>query len=374
MQVLSLQDSTVPDGALRINLDGQFSLPGYVNAVQAYPLALPDWAKVAPHSTATIRASHVLQTLADPAAAVKQWAAALKPGGTLQIAVPDLKLAAQAVAEGRSHGISPGLTLEHLAKLMRDAGLSGLKRWTSTVNDAAAAPGSLNLEGTKPAAVGIMSAPRLGFLDNCDSLLALAACGIPMRRVYGAFWQKSLTLALEAVIEQGHEFAIVTDYDSTFAPEDALGLVEQLKAHPEAGAIAGVQVQRGCNNSLLKMLDADGKPRGDVRMDEFRPDLTEVGMTHFGLTAIRLDAVASMPRPWLTFQFDEHGSYGPDSIDPDVYFWNSMRASGWKLYQSNRVTVAHMQLMRSWPGQNFAPVHQYPDEYAKHGKPAGCWR
>ena len=374
MQVLSLQDSTVPDGALRINLDGQYDLPGYVNAASAYPLALPDWSTPGPHSVAAIRASYVLQSLSDPAAAVKYWASKLKPGGTLQIAVPDLSLGAKAIAEGRSHAIPAGFTQKHLAKLMRDAGLTGLKQWTSTIKDAASHTGSLNLEGTKPAAVGIMSAPRLGFLDNCDSLLALAACGIPMRRVYGAFWQKSLTLALESVIEQGHEFAIVTDYDSTFDPEDALRLVEILKAHPRAGAVAAVQVQRGFDNALLKMMDADGQPRRDVRMDEFRADLTEVGMTHFGLTALRLDAVASMERPWLKFDFDENGSYGPESIDPDVHFWNAMRKAGWKLYQHNRTIIGHMQLMRSWPGQNFAPVHQYPDDYAKHGLPPGCWR
>ena len=81
---------------MKLNLGcGRFPLAGYIN-VDADPVARPDVLHdlerfpypFAPSSVEEIEASHVLEHLSDPFAAVAEWHRILAPGGRLVVRVP----------------------------------------------------------------------------------------------------------------------------------------------------------------------------------------------------------------------------------------------------------------------------------------------
>jgi predicted SAM-dependent methyltransferase len=152
---------------LKLNLgSGTQKLDGYENldrifADEIWPLAVED------ESCDEIRASHVLEHFreADIAEVIRDWAAKLRPGGVLKIAVPDLdKIAAMmaAGAEINYAGYIMGgqvdendyhrsvFTAQKLRALMEAAGLCFVTKWQSEIRDCASLEISLNLSGTKP--------------------------------------------------------------------------------------------------------------------------------------------------------------------------------------------------------------------------------
>jgi tetratricopeptide (TPR) repeat protein len=156
-----------PPGPLRLNLGGGDGPQpeGYVNVDrkfggEVFPLDCRD------ASVDSIRASHVLEHFShrQTFAVLQEWFRVLRPGGSIRIAVPDFDwicrqhlsghrgtegyLMGGHVDENDRHGAI--FTENKLCALMRAAGFQRVRKWTSEIEDCAALPVSLNLEGFKP--------------------------------------------------------------------------------------------------------------------------------------------------------------------------------------------------------------------------------
>jgi hypothetical protein len=120
---------------------------------------------------------------------IKHWAAKLKPGGVLKIAVPNFAWIAKAYLDGVEAPIE-GYTMggqtdaddfhkslfdaRTLADLLRDAGLTDIGKWDSDARGLLAPAGLAEHAGGQAGGDGarqfkvaaVMSMPRLGFTDN----------------------------------------------------------------------------------------------------------------------------------------------------------------------------------------------------------------
>lgn len=381
---------------MRLNLGaGAHPIPDYENLDRAtgqevYPLAYADG------SVDEIRASHVLEHFShrDAPAVLAEWVRVLKPGGRLAVAVPDFEYIAREYISGKSlpfegyvmgghvdendrHGAL--FDEEHLRDLMRRAGLFGVQRWQSSTDDCAALPVSLNLYGYKapvlwPSIAAVMSTPRLGFMDNFFCAFT-ALRGIPLRKVTGAFWGPCLTRAIEQAIEEHQpEYILTLDYDSVFTRNDVEALMFAAMRHPEADAIAPLQVARSKSTPLFTVEDADGVIRRRVAREEMQVELVRARTAHFGLTLLRTDALAAMSKPWFVGIPDKDGRWGDERTDDDIHFWHQWKLAGRSLYLCPRVAIGHAELMIRWPDRNLVASYQHPNEFADRGKPDEVWR
>lgn len=386
-------------GILKLNIgSGEQQIDGYTPVdrkygLEAYPLACDDG------TVDEIRASHVLEHFSfhEIGRVLADWVRALKPGGTLKIAVPDFELIARAYLAGHDfnvQGFAMGgqvdendyhkaiFDAEALRDAMYRAGLVNIRRWKSEIRDCAALPVSLNLAGTKPdrskwprRVKAVMSVPRLGFMDNFFCAFeGLAKLGISLRKHSGAFWGQCLERSIDESLAEGGEWILTVDYDTVFTKDHVEALLDLASRYPEADAIAPVQASRSRAFPLMTIRGEDGKNLSHVPVELFDAELAKVNTAHFGLTLIRADKLRQMPRPLFWSRPDSTGNWGDGREDDDIYFWREWEKAGNSLYLANRVTVGHAELMIRWPGRDFAPIHQHPSEFWSSGEPEGVWK
>lgn len=408
--------------AVRLNIGGgEVQFPGFINidrknGFDALPLKRCHEREpmFADNSVDEILASHVLEHFGhvDSELALREWVRVLKPGGRIRIAVPDFAKCAKAYLDGERLPIAGYVmggqtddddfhrTLfdeEHLRRLMEAAGLTQVETWSGfdfarehkvdAGGFCAALPISLNLQGIKGGAApalakpspshrkisAVISLPRYGPTKYFNSIYsALGPLGIPVEMQWGAFWEHRLTSAIENAINAGAEWVLTLDYDSPTTANDIRALCALMEAHPEADAIAPVQVKREENTALFRPVDAAGVYKtGTVPLSDFDGDVTEVGWAHFGLTLIRVEALKKMKKPWFLGVPDDKGGWSDHATHPDIYFWNNLRASGGRLFIANHIALPHMQEVLVWPSQDLdGTVFQYMTDYQKSGKPA----
>ena len=186
----------------------------------------------------------------------------------------------------------------------------------------------------------VMSVPRLGFMDNffCWSD-ALSPLGIRVNKGTGAFWGQVLQLQMERFVDCC-EWILTIDYDSFFRRED----VELLFAHALSygcDAITGLQVRRSDGQILI---EHDDPPENWQTLP-----VLEVKSAHFGLTAIRCEALKRVPKPWFQNKADEYGGWGPGKIDDDIWFWRQFVAAGCHVFVTPKVVIGHGEYMIRWP-------------------------
>lgn len=383
----------------RLNLGaGRQPLDGWENwdrktGQEIYPLAVPD------DSLDAIRASHVLEHFShrDVPAVLADWVRALKPGGTLAVAVPDFAWVAHQYLSGEdvnAQGYVMGghvdaddrhgclFDREELEHRLRKAGLYDVRPWASEAKDCAALPVSLNLQGRKKGPLpalkikGAMSVPRLGFQDNfyCWAV-ALAPLGIYPTKYDGAYWGQCLERVLTEQVRTDADYLLTVDYDSAFTRDDVEHLLRLAAEHPEADAIAPLELYRGRDLPLASLRDANGRPRAEVSRDELQPDLVAVATAHFGLTLLRRAALECVPHPWFLGVPNAEGRWEDGRVDADTYFWHRWKDAGHTVYLAPHVVVAHGQFMLAWPGRgNLKPVYQHPADFWETGKPDDAWR
>lgn len=393
---------------IRLNLGGAISpLEGYENwdkatGQEAFPLHAPD------NTVDEIRASHLLEHFShtQTQAVLQDWVRALKPGGVLKVAVPDLDaiiaeyhadpsqpiegwLMGDHCTEGMAHGAI--FTRDKLRMLLKAAGLVRIRGWYSSHDDCADLSISLNLQGIKPDPdtlpdrpasmlpvdiAACMSMPRLAFTDNyfC-AYQALIPDKVPLRKHTGAFWGQCLTRSIEETLAEFPNLnAVLTlDYDTIFSRDDVIDLCRLMAEHPEADAIATLQASRTKQTCLMTMEDENGKRLDRVKGEAFAPDLTKIATAHFGLTLIRADNLRSLPKPWFIATADPTGRWEDGRIDDDIHFWRIWEKAGNTLFLANRIPVGHAELMIRWPRKDMKPMYQHPSEFWKDGKPAGVW-
>jgi SAM-dependent methyltransferase len=381
---------------MKLNIGGgDTELAGYENwdrknGKEAAPLNLPD------NSIDEIRASHVLEHFSHRSLAnvLREWVRCLKPGGLLKIAVPDFEVLARGYLNGERMPLQQYVMGSHtddadhhgaifdeiaLRDLMRDAGLFGICRWESEIEDCAALPVSLNLQGFKapdvwPSVAAVMSCPRLGFMDNLFGAMgALVPLHIELTRFHGAFWEQGIERVITGQINTHNpEWILTLDYDSVFTVNDVQGLLGAVIRHPEVDAVAALQVHRKEPRPLMTISGEDGTV--NLERAELSKELLKIGTAHFGLTLLKTEKLRQLPRPWFHSQPDPKGCWGEHKIDADIAFWKQWEAAGNSLYLANRVPIGHLELMIRWPDMHMKPIHQSPGEFAENGVPEGIWR
>lgn len=383
-------------GAGAVSPEG-FRPLGNAHGTPIYPLP-PD---ILDGSVDVIRASHVLEHFpaADTVEIVTHWVTKLKPGGLLQIAVPDFDVIATDYKAGH-HRLTQGYVmggqsapddfhktifdLECLAETMRLAGLIELARWESSLPDCASLPVSLNLQGVKPRRAtyadgrefrisAVMSMPRLGFTDNyMCAMRAFTDMGIRLRAHTGAFWEASLERAITETIAEDQPDAILTlDYDTVFTQPDVEKLRQIMLERPEVDALAPMQSARHRPEPLLTMDMPLGSTKATAGV--FADDITRLKTAHFGLTLIRTSSLEKLPKPWLHGKPAPDGTWGEGREDADISFWRAWARAGLSLYSANRVAIGHLELMVLWPGKDFSVLSQLARHFSKNGKPKEAW-
>lgn len=376
-----------------------FTPLGNINGTAIYPLPHAD------NSVEEIRASHVLEHFAHGAvrAVVADWVRALAPGGVLRIAVPDFgKIAEKYVAgeEQNTLGFVMGGQLdaadfhkvifdrESLRALLADAGLVLLREWQSELaDDCAAMEISLNWAGTKPAAAApriraVMTTPRLGFNDMWNSTVsALPRFGIDLTNVTGAFWDQSLTLALDRTLADGAcDYVLTLDYDSVFSAGHVARLIELARVYPEADAIAALQASRHGGNPLFGLspqtaAESDDGKVAHVDRAVFAADLVPVRHAHFGLTLIKASALRSMSRPWFLGVPNVAGEWSEGKTDPDIYFWRRWEDAGRSLFVAPNISIGHLELMVRWMDEDMQPTWQPAKDWEQTKRaPVDAWK
>lgn len=396
-------------GECKLNLgSGEITLPGHENldiryGCPAYPLDRPDC------SADEIRASHLLEHFShrEAVAVVADWVRVLQPGGVLKLAVPDFDRIIDGYRNGSDDPTEAYLMGAHanehdqhraiynaqkLTDLMRHVGLVDIRRWTSEIQDCAALPISLNLQGRKPngaeviapttkpveewQVIAAMSVPRLAFMDNAFCLVHLARLNIQVYKFTGAFWDQCLQRGLEEILAHhpGVDAILTVDYDTVFSRADVQTLIGLMQAHPEADAISALQSNRMGDYPLMTIKDAQGNTLPRVPAETFDGDITQAWTANFGLTLIRASRLRDFPFPWFCSKPDEEGRWGDGRTDADIWFWKQWNESGRTLYLANRVPVGHAELMIRWPGRDLKVIYQHPSEFWEKGRPMEVWR
>lgn len=376
---------------------------------EAYPLRTSGGSPIADNSVDGAVASHVLEHFShtQTASVLAEWVRVLKPGGILKVAVPDMNkvLSESAKAPGTlpveaylmgghvdandHHGAL--FTEAKLRRLMEEAGLVDIGPWTSEINDCAALPISLNLQGRKPAeadiingglitpnevlaelsrsepspapatasikVAAILSRPRVGFNDFWDcATTALQTLHIPLRSFKGVFWGQCMQRAFNECCEQGIDWILTLDYDSLFTAEHISRLFEHLGRRPDIDAIAALQCRRGQKFPLMTVghntkVELDGQP-------------LLATTAHFGLTVIRVEALKKCKKPWFFGQPDKDGEWGDERLDDDIWFWHQWRLAGNTIYVAPDVQIGHMEeMVAAYDPATMEPRHMYVREW-----------
>lgn len=354
------------------------------------------------NSVACLRASHVLEHFGyvQRMDVLAEWVRVLKPGGKIQIAVPDFALMNQAFNERRVDlplelYMYGGQTDENdfhksayteggLTSMMLASGIERIRRWKSDVQDCAALPISLNLEGYKAdpsrkvegLTPAILSTPRLNFTDNTMSILrAFLPLGIDFRQARGAYWDHVISEAVRQAAAENVKYILTLDYDSAFTKGQVRELYRLMEENPHVDALCSMQVRRDLTTALMTIEGKDGKAADKLNLADLECDLMPIRSGHFGLTifrAARFDD--SLPRPWFVATPDADGHWGEGRIDADVNFWFNWTKSGRTLFIAPQVSIGHLQLVVTWLDRHMQPLHQPVAEWSRGEVPLAARR
>lgn len=423
---------------IKLNIgSGGKDLPGFTpwdirDGHPGYPLPQADG------SVAEIYASHVLEHFpgGQVLAVLADWFRALTPGGRLRVAVPDFDRIVEAyIIKDRSapiagwlHGGQTGPNDIHycsfnrstLQQLLSDAGFERIATWKAELDDCAALPVSLNLEGYKPASVAagtpptdwdafrirfqgqlvtigkraglleprrggpvqkaktaaVWTTPRLGFMATFGCIYsALPPLGIPLVRTLGAFWGQSMETCMERALEDyDPEYLVTLDFDSLFTQADLVAEISIMDAHPEIGALCPFQWHRTERKPLWTPLRNDDGTFHDFTAADLAGELYEVGTAHFGLTLIRTSALRAMPHPWFIGCPAPDGTWSHGKLDDDMHFWLKFRHYGNRVFLAPQIAIGHEYEGIVWPGRDLEkPVDQGMYDYLGRGKPEGVF-
>ncbi len=405
---------------MKLNLgSGDVKIPGFENidrkmGMEVYPLTCKGRWEASPNVPEPvkdgvideIRASHILEHFpqAKVFEVVKHWVSKLKTGGRIRIAVPDLRKVCDGYLNRKkgekinTAGYLMGGQVddndfhqsifdeETLRQIMEHAGLTNIEPWVSDVQDCAALPMSLNLQGSKAEGnrvqfdcskiTAVMSMPRIAFTDNMFSAMrALMPYGINLYRGSGVFWEQVLSRLIENAIEAGAEYILAIDYDTWFKPEHVMALAKLMLEYPPADVICPVQTMREKNSPLVGIRSETGEIVTDVSLERLSGDLIQIVSGHFGLTLFRASAFKKLPKPWFHAQPNSDGDWGDGRQDADIYFWNKFATAGLKAFMANHVTIGHLQMMCTFAGKpedNWKPIHLYMNDVEAGKMPDHC--
>lgn len=387
MVMPAVRESRGVQAVIKLNLGaGKSVIEGYTPIDRKFGTEVFPLKEYADNSVDIVRASHVLEHFpkSQTYPVIKEWVRVLKPGGVLKIAVPDFEYACAHADHPHFEGWLMGgqtddndyhhalFTRAKLKALLEIAGLESVTAWESEIEDCAALPVSLNLQGTKPKPKTLrvpkmacaLSLPRLGFNDSWGCITAaLAPWAMPIRRYTSVWWERSLQSTLEDLIAEGFELAVIADYDSMFTAPQFNSLLDAMIRNPHMDAVCALQAQRGSGIAMCTPTNRKAPGVADVKMNE--PLQVDTG--HFGLTVIRLEKLKQIRKPWFLNLPGEGGSWRREAeglVDADIHFWNQWKKAGNTLFMLPWVSIGHIEMLvaRIDPATG-ETVHHYPADW-----------
>ena len=210
---------------------------------------------------------------------------------------------------------------------------------------------------TKTANVAaFMTAPRYECVWSRNVIdHAFKKAGIPLIVSGGVFYGQCMQRMFEDAIKHGVEIAITVDFDSCFTLEHIHRLLGVLTSNDKYDAVAAMQCKRGKQIPLFTM--------GGKTQVEYQGEPLEVTTAHFGLTAIKLDRLKDIPKPWFWCRPDANGCWTDDKIDDDIWFWNRFREAGRRVWVDLECRIGHMEEMIAIYDDQMQPQHIYPEQW-----------
>lgn len=208
--------------------------------------------------------------------------------------------------------------------------------------------------------VALMSVPMLGWNPHwgCSSE-AVRPFKIPIRLAYGAYWHQSIQNLLQDCVDERLDWVLTMDYDSMFTARHLDRLLGQFGNHPHMDALAALQCKRSTDE--VPLCSVEGVTEVEVNGLPFKANTA-----HFGLTLIRVEALAKMPLPWFTSRPDPDGSYRTlKRVDADIDFWHRWKDAGNTLYVDPMCSIGHLQPMVSEFDAEFKPRHTHVNDWRK---------
>lgn len=201
----------------------------------------------------------------------------------------------------------------------------------------------------------IMTAPRYEAVwVRTEIQRALGTLGIPLNVTQGVFYGQCMQNMLEKLVRDGAQYALTIDFDSVFTPAHVNRLLSIVEQRRDIDALAAAQVMRG--NS--RFLGTTGKKEALA----WSGDPLKMRSAHFGLTVIRLEKLASVPKPWfLAVPNDEGGWDG--GTDDDVYFWRQWEKAGNSVYIDPGCRLGHFQEVITLYDEKGEIRHIYPNDW-----------
>jgi hypothetical protein len=333
-----------------------------------------------------IRASHVLEhlTFREATEALQDWFRALKPGGVLRVAVPDVEKCMAATDGKRLFYLMGGQTDEHdihksaydadrLDGLLEHVGFTEISPWQSSDADTSSHFVSLNRVCKKPevarparrtATVKVgayCTHPRYEAVAARNVIDgALKPLKIDLHCSQGVFWGQCMQRMFNDAVAKGLDWILSIDSDSLFTSEHVRHLLDVFAQTPEADALAALQCRRGSGYPLLTTGNHQTGDRLQVDSRPFR-----VTTAHFGLTLIRAESLKQVPKPWFKGEPDENGEWDENKLDDDIWFWHQWRLAGKTIYVAPSCSIGHLEETVAMFDENLQPQHVYVHEWRK---------
>lgn len=189
--------------------------------------------------------------------------------------------------------------------------------------------------------------------------IALRQAGIPLAVSGGVFYGQCMQMMLEKAVEDGVEIGLTVDFDSVFTKKHIDLLLSRICFDDKIDAIAAMQCKRGARTPLAscgkeQRIETDGYP---IRVDT----------AHFGLTAIDLRKLATVPKPWFHSKPAPDGTWSDDKTDDDIWFWRQWQKAGNSLFMDTQCQIGHLEEVVTHFEEKdgeYQQVHSYPKDWA----------
>ena len=201
-----------------------------------------------------------------------------------------------------------------------------------------------------------MTAPRYECVWSRNVIdHALKQAGIPLVVSGGVFYGQCMQRMFEDAIAAGIDIALTIDFDSCFTLDHIHRLLGVLCSDEKYDAVAAMQCKRGKQIPLFTV--------GGQTQVQYGGEPIEVTTAHFGLTAIKLDRLRDIPKPWFWSRPDENGQWTDAKIDDDIWFWNVFRQAGRRVWVDVETRIGHMEETIAIYDENLQPKHIYPEQW-----------
>lgn len=225
--------------------------------------------------------------------------------------------------------------------------------------------------------IAVMPHGRLMFAETVMSIFqAVQVLNEPLSnlgsQLSGPYWAQTQQRIFEGVLKDyGHlKYILCYDGDSVFDKKDVMdlyGIIDKCTVNGKPiDAVFPVQADRGGEKPLAYNWSAP-----QLKYDHHSPWMPYIH-GHFGLTFIRLEAIAAMPKPWLLDVPNSNGTWdiGNGKMDCDTYFWAKFYDTGRVAVLANQTVIGHIQSGIRWQVGSKVVWQRYSD-YLRNGKPYG---